>query len=743
MDAGHTADGRPYLVMEYVEGTAIDVYAADIPLREKLKLFLKVCEAVSYAHRNLIIHRDLKPSNILVDSLGEPKLLDFGIAKILDSTQDQTQTIERLLTPEYASPEQVRGTAQTTATDIYSLGAVLYKLITGHSPHAFGTTKPEDMIASICTKEPALASRSIAGLPRDLDFILAKALRKEPDERYASVDGLGDDVRAFLERRPLRVRSGDVWYRAQKFLRRYWIPVTAAVLVIASLSTGVYTANRQRRVAEQRFRQLRQLSNKVFDVDKAIRDLPGSTQARQSLVSASLEYLEGLASDARGDLDLAEELADAYWRVARIQGVPVGLTLGQFDKAEVSLGKADSLIEAVLTSRPQSKTATYSSALIRTDRAIVAQSEHRNEDALAQALRAVQRWDAFMSLGTATDVQRRSAAESYGNLAVAYRNLKVYDQSVRCARKQVEIARTLPSASDQLSQGLGAIASAMRAKGDLETALENIVEARKVMENTAYQNETKRMFDMYSILWREGMILGAREDVSLDRPADAVEPIRKALDIAEEGARKDPRDYASRSRVAGAARDLGNILRDTDPEQALRVYDLGLRRLAEVANSVVASRDRAVLLAYSSYALRSLQRIPEAKQRIDSAFLSLKNIKQDPFQRADVDLASYTVVRALADYHAAEGQTRDAVEIYEQLIEKMMASKTHPLDDLADANDLSRTYLPLDMLYRLTGNDAKAEEMRAKRLELWRHWIDKLPNSSFVRRQLEKAQLPS
>jgi predicted Ser/Thr protein kinase len=134
LDAGHTPDGRPYLVMEYVEGTPIDVYAAQLDVRDRLSLFLHVCEGVSHAHRSLIIHRDLKPSNILVDASGQVKVLDFGIAKLLDETGDPAQTVERLLTPQYASPEQLSGTPQSTATDVYSLGAVLHKLLTGRVP---------------------------------------------------------------------------------------------------------------------------------------------------------------------------------------------------------------------------------------------------------------------------------------------------------------------------------------------------------------------------------------------------------------------------------------------------------------------------------------------------------------------------------------------------------------------------------------------------------------------------------
>ncbi len=329
IDAGHTSDGRPYLVMEYVEGVAIDLRAAALNLRERLLLFLRVCEGVSHAHRRLIVHCDLKPSNILVDASGQPKLLDFGIAKLLDETGAAARSAEGLLTPNYASPEQLRGFGQTTATDIYSLGAVLYKMLTGRSPYDLeGHTIQAAGVLEAARKIPAPSSLN-RRLPGDLDFILAKSLRVEADERYASVDAFAADIRAFLENRPVEARAGNAWYRARKFMRRYRVPVLAALVVIASLSAGLYIANRERLVAERRFAQLKQLSNQVFDLDKTIRDLPGSAQARQSLVSASLGYLRGLAGGAHGDLDLAREIAQGYWRVGRIQGVPVELNLGQ------------------------------------------------------------------------------------------------------------------------------------------------------------------------------------------------------------------------------------------------------------------------------------------------------------------------------------------------------------------------------------------------------------------------------
>jgi serine/threonine-protein kinase len=227
IDAGHTIDGRPYLVMEYVEGVSIDVHASTLEVRECLMLFLRVCEGVSHAHRRLIIHRDLKPSNILVDASGQPKVLDFGIARILDDSGDATQTVERLLTPNYASPEQLRGASQSTATDIYSLGAVLYKILTGRSPHESDTYTSQAFEVIAGLREIPAPSLLNPKLPADLDYMLRKALRLKPEERYASVDAFANDIRAFLESRPIEARSGNGWHQTRKFVRRYWVPVSA------------------------------------------------------------------------------------------------------------------------------------------------------------------------------------------------------------------------------------------------------------------------------------------------------------------------------------------------------------------------------------------------------------------------------------------------------------------------------------------------------------------------------------
>src|ERR1700730_6849802 len=222
-DGGTTADGLPYFVMEYIEGLPIDEYcnkrALSIP--ERLKLFREVCAAVSYAHRHLVIHRDIKRSNILVTAEGVPKLLDFGIAKILQSGDGAptfaTMTGLRLMTPEYASPEQVRGQPVTTASDVYSLGVILYELLTGQFPYRFASQTPRDIERAITTTQPEKPSTAIARsdgnskfeirnskfLKGDLDNIVLTALRKEPERRYQSVEQFSEDIRRHLEARPI------------------------------------------------------------------------------------------------------------------------------------------------------------------------------------------------------------------------------------------------------------------------------------------------------------------------------------------------------------------------------------------------------------------------------------------------------------------------------------------------------------------------------------------------------------
>jgi len=279
LDAGIATHGSPYLVMEYIEGEAIDKYVAAgaLSIRDRLELFRTVCAAVEYAHRNLVVHRDIKPANILVTREGVPKLLDFGIAKLLQSSNDSgdgagaalTRATERLMTPEYASPEQARGQVITTATDVYALGGLLYALLTGRPPFELASRDPLEVAQIICERpptRPSSADHDHAALPRgedaklkgDLDNIVLKALRKEPELRYPTVAEFSEDVRRYLEGYPLQAGSNAWGYRATKFVRRHKGAVAAAVLMAFaiigfSIGMGVLAqrARRERNKAEQ------------------------------------------------------------------------------------------------------------------------------------------------------------------------------------------------------------------------------------------------------------------------------------------------------------------------------------------------------------------------------------------------------------------------------------------------------------------------------------------------------------
>jgi eukaryotic-like serine/threonine-protein kinase len=373
-DGGTTDDGHPYLVMELVTGQPITDHctAHRLDTRARLELVRSVCDAVQYAHRNLVVHRDLKPGNILVGADGRPMLLDFGIAKLLaagvDPADAPTATMLPMMTPEYASPEQVRGEPVTTSSDIYSLGVVIYELLTGQRPYAVPADSLEGIVRAVCETVPPPPSaavrrgeggarpEAVAGeLRGDLDTIVLKALRKEPARRYLSVQELSEDLRRHLAGLPVLARTDTLGYRVSKFARRHKAAVAAATLVALSLVAGIAATARQagiaeenRRRAERRFQDVRSLANAfLFEFHDAIKDLPGSTPAREIVVRRGLEYLDGLAAEAQDNPPLQLELAAAYEKVGDLQGALGASNLGQTPAAHRSYGEAVALREAV------------------------------------------------------------------------------------------------------------------------------------------------------------------------------------------------------------------------------------------------------------------------------------------------------------------------------------------------------------------------------------------------------------
>ena len=317
-DGGTIDEGMPYIVMEYVDGQPLNEYCASrhIAIHDRLVLFRSVCDAVQFAHQKLIAHRDLKPTNILVTRDGVPKLLDFGIAKLLLSPEllgdaaPQTRTGVLVMTPEYASPEQILGQPVSTATDVYSLGVVLYELLAGKRPRSLTRHDPAALhkeIVETDAKPPSAVGG--AALRGDLDTIVLKAMHRDPARRYRSVEQFSEDILRYLENRPVAARPDTFVYRLSRFTARNRWGVAATAAVVISLTAGALISLSEARVAQQRFQQVRKLAGRFIELHDDVARLPGSTRVREKLVATALDYLDNLARSAGNDPELLHEPA--------------------------------------------------------------------------------------------------------------------------------------------------------------------------------------------------------------------------------------------------------------------------------------------------------------------------------------------------------------------------------------------------------------------------------------------------
>ncbi|HMN46275.1 MAG TPA: serine/threonine-protein kinase [Povalibacter sp.] len=507
IDGGTTVDGVPYLVMELIEGEPIDRYCDthQLGVNDRLRLFLQVCAAVSFAHQRLVVHRDLKPGNILVTADGSVKLLDFGIAKLLErapdeSPRDQTATQWRVMTIEYASPEQVRGGVITTVSDVYSLGVVLYRLLTGQSPYRSATDTIERMAEIIGDSVPTRPSVAVGedadratterndeqslGMRRvqrrlqgDLDNVLLMALRKEPQRRYASVDQLAADLRSYLEGRPVLARGDALSYRATKFVARHRYAVAAGVLGTLALIAGIVTTTWQARIAAEQSRIAREEAGKQRAVqsfltalfDRNTRMQPDAAKARsmpvqELLVAAGDRVLQEFSDTPAVHIEVMNTVArllldiDEFDRAGTLWGESARIA------REHRLTDQDSYVEALIG------TATAARLLGRGAEAIAARDEgialldaRGDRDSLLRA-RALSTTVAQL----ATDPQRE----------------------IELVRSAVELfARRYPTQPAYFA-AVYTLGHLQRTQGDMRGAVERFSEATRIFEQTGSRDFT-------------------------------------------------------------------------------------------------------------------------------------------------------------------------------------------------------------------------------------------------------------
>ena len=606
LEGGTTEDGQPYFVMEYVEGEPIDVYAVrhGLGVAGRLRLFQQVCAAVQYAHQNLVVHRDIKPGNILVTGpsgqAGTPKLLDFGIAKLLKSdalreTMGLTQAGLRLMTPEYASPEQVRGEPITTATDVYSLGAVLYQLLAGLMPHDFPSDSPAEIERAICQTDPRPPSQ-VAGeavgrqLRGDLDTIVLKALQKDAQRRYGSAEQLSADIQRHLDGMPIQARPQTLVYRAGRFVRRNRVPVAAAALVMVSLTAGMAVAAWQARIAqaqrlraEKRFNDVRQLAHAfLFDFHDAIQNLPGATPARRLVVDKALEYLNSLAQEAGGDQALERELAEAYLRVGDVEGGTGVPNLGDKPGALESYRRALAIAQRGVRRDPRSL--EWQRYLARAHFRVGDILAPRRELAAAvphyrEAVRIFESIAPRIDRDVAAQFEMINAYEALGDGLgnPGLPNLGDAQGASDAYRKGRKIEEAIAAAHpDNLRSRRGVGLMDMKI-GDVEMGLGKVEEGRRKYQSAVQVFEAAVARDPLNPVTRlfwglaTGKVGAAFE--AAGQPAAALAQYRQASDIQRGLMEADPQNAMSRNSYALSLQTRAHLLRKTgDRAGALALY---------------------------------------------------------------------------------------------------------------------------------------------------------------------------
>ncbi len=631
-DGGATEDGQPYFVMEYVEGQTLPEFCDSrrLLIAERLKLFLDICSAVQYAHQNLIVHRDLKPANLLVTADGSVKLLDFGIAKLLNpefssQTPDQTASALRLMTPDYASPEQVRGEPITTSSDVYSLGVVLYELLTGHRPYRVKTGEPEEIARVVCQQEPEKPSTAVTRIAKvagpgsegnivetswavsatregeparlrrrlrgDLDNIVLMAMRKEPARRYGTVEQLAEDIRRHLDGRPVLARTDTPGYRAAKFIRRHRASVAASGLIALSLVGGIVATARQARIAEanraraeRRFNDVRKLANSfLFEFHDAIQNLPGSTPARELVVKRAADYLDSLSMETGRDAALQRELAVAFKRLGEIQGGGGGANLGDSKGALKNYEKALSIRQALAARTPADRADIeglaeleflLGSFFIKTGELVRAEASLRS---------AAQRVETLIASERGANDRRGKLAAAYHWLGTAQARRGDERAALDSLQKAIFHGEAFcvahpdnTSARANLAYVRTDLADRYWRAGQPQTALESSHKARLIQEGLirADPNNARFQGDLVATLGAEGKYLFA-----LGKKEESLASYAQALALAEAQLAADPRNGWNQVAVVMVRGGLGETLVASGLTRA------GIERLRQAAQA--------------------------------------------------------------------------------------------------------------------------------------------------------------
>ncbi len=598
IDAGMTDAGEAYLAMQLVEGMPITTYCAEhwLSLRDRIVLFQRICGAVDHAHQNGIVHRDLKPDNVLVTTGGTPKILDFGIAKLVDSDRaDVTRTsVLRPLTPNYASPEQVRGLPATTAGDVYALGVMLYELLAGLRPYETADKTLEQLLEIVTVTDPPRPSDShglradvpyqVTQIKGDLDAIVLKAMHKDPTQRYASPRDLSEDLGRYLNRQPVVAREPSFRYVASRLVRRHraLFAATAVSLIAMVAALGVSLSQTRAARAERdrtaaRFNDVRQLANTlIFRIHDEVTPLAGSTPVRQTIVTEALKYLEQLRADSLADDEVRFETAGAYIRISRIQGAVGSANLGDRVAALKSIETAADILRPLAAKAgPVQLPAMRDLNVALVDASGLARRGDDTQTAQRYAQEAVDVAEALVKQRPSSEAARFALANSHFAMATRVQGT---DAAIPHWLRAGEIfGELLTEKPDDLTR-MRNVALIEKYLGahydgrDNPRALEHYTRALRLDERRVAADPSNRTAQLDLAIDRANV---ANQNRVMGRFADAAEAYRASVVVRRQLSESDPKDEFARSRLAFALAQLG------ETEARLGQFPAALRHAGE------------------------------------------------------------------------------------------------------------------------------------------------------------------
>jgi eukaryotic-like serine/threonine-protein kinase len=730
IDAGATPEGMPYAVIEQVDGIPIDAYCyASLPDQsDRIRLFLKVCDAVQFAHQNLIVHRDIKPGNVLVTADGIPKLIDFGLASDLGA--DMTVNTMRAFTPGYASPEQSLGQPVTVASDVYSLGALLYRLITGARPHEIQSESLAEVIRHISEEEVIRPSAIKPELKGDLENILLKALQREPQRRYGSVPEFADDLNRYLARRPVRASPDSALYRARRFTRRHWAPLAATAILILALTAATIFSFRERERAIVRAAETRQLADRLlFEVHDEIGGLLGGTKAREKLGQIAVQYLEGLERDYAHNPELAWELVNAYSRLGQSRG-GAAASIGETKSGLYFAKKTLELGAIVETASPDTERLDKLFSLYASLTPIFQEARRPDEQReitdrllrLAPKLSPLRQAQAYKEVARYSETKNsiQEAADAYGHA--------------------LEILRALSNTADapagteaNLTSTLVGLGRSQALSGDFSSAVVSLQEAiRRSANSTATDpSSAKSARQLYWSYLALGDVYAGPARFHLGRSADTIEQYKKARAVAEQLVTADPANEVVKLDLARAFAREGAALTESQPAGALalleRSHSLVLQTSSQNHSGL---RSRLDYLTSSVVPLVHLGRFEEARMHIVNSRQLVEEM-----HRGGVTADERPILKADAIWLYASGRTREALaESQKHLL--LLPPTTRPF--------LGDNFETVDLLERLRKyaagiDDSICSSATDRLVRIWEDLRTTHSQSAFVRGQLERA----